>query len=135
VKQVKKALSWHHPALYLVIFVGLLIYLILALCLRKTATIFVPLCADCNGRRKRNGLISFLGFAGALVAFIVAAATLEGDASTVAVLAGVGLILFSLIWMASTQFVYAKKINDTHAWVKKAGTPFLDRLPQWTGPE
>ncbi|QIF03547.1 DUF4339 domain-containing protein [Roseimicrobium sp. ORNL1] len=135
VKQVKKALSWHHPALYLIIFVGLLIYLILALCLRKTATIFVPLCAECNGRRKRNGLISFLGFAGALVAFIVAGATLEGDASTAAVLAGVGLLLFSLIWMASTQLVLAKKINETHAWVKKAGSPFLDRLPQWTGPE
>lgn len=135
VKHVKKALSWHHPALYLVIFVGLLFYLILGLCLRKTATIFVPLCAECNGRRKRNGLISFLGFAGALVAFIAAATSLEGEASTAAVLAGVALLLFCLIWMAATQFVYAKKINATHAWVKKAGSPFLDRLPQWTGQE
>jgi hypothetical protein len=133
VKHVKKSLSWHHPALYLVIIVGLLFYLIIALCLRKTATIFVPLCADCNRRRLRNTAITWLGIVSSAAAFIIAGVVMEGDAITAVAFTGVGLLLFTLFWAVLTQLVLPKKIDQTHAWVKKVGRPFLDRLPQWTG--
>lgn len=135
VKKVKKTLSWHDPLLYLVILAGPVIYLIIALCLRKTARIFVPLCADCNGRRKRNIAITILGLASSVAAFVVAGSVNNSDFSVAMALSGVGLVLLTLLWVALTQFVLPQKITDTHAWVKKAGTPFLDRLPQWNGPE
>jgi hypothetical protein len=136
VKRVKKTLSWHDPLLYLVILAGPVIYLIIALCLRKTAWVLVPLCADCSGRRKRNLAIGWMGFAAAVAAFIVAGAVLENDDTImVAALAGGVLLTSSLFWAHGAQLVVPGKITDTHAWVKKAGAPFLDRLPQWNGPE
>jgi hypothetical protein len=37
--RLKKKLSWHHPAIFILIFVALLIYLIVAMILRKTAVL------------------------------------------------------------------------------------------------
>jgi hypothetical protein len=134
VKKVKKGISWHHPALYVLILIGLLIYLIVALCVRKTATVFVPLCADCNKRRWRNVAISWLSFALAVALFFIAGSVLSGDASAFTAFGGVALLLFSLFWMIGTQLILPQKIDGTYAWVKKAGKPFLDKLPQWSGP-
>ena len=39
-------LSWHHPALYLLILAGLLIYAIVALIVRKSAKIDISMCQD-----------------------------------------------------------------------------------------
>jgi hypothetical protein len=134
VKRVKKTLSWHDPLLYLVLLAGPLIYLIIALCLRKTARVLVPLCPACNGRRKRNIAIGWLSFAAAVAAFFISGAVVENeDTSIIVALCGGALITFSLFWALGTQLVLPQKINENHAWLKKAGAPFLDRLPQWTG--
>ncbi len=134
VKQVKKNISWHHPALYLLILVGLLVYVIVALCVRKTATVFVPLCAHCNKRRVRNITIAWLAFLGAVAMFFVSGSVQDDDATAIAALAGVALLLFCLFWALGTQLILPQKIDATYAWVKKAGKPFLDKLPQWSGP-
>jgi lipid-A-disaccharide synthase-like uncharacterized protein len=47
----RKNLAWHHPAIYLTIFAGLLIYVILALVLQKRAAVQFGLCEKCNNRR------------------------------------------------------------------------------------
>lgn len=129
-KQLRKVLYWHHPAVYLAILPGILIYVILALVLRKTIILVLPLCRECNGRRKRNMLIGWLAFLGAIGLFVMAgAATRESEVAFL--LGGLGLLLFSLIWAICVRFVLPKKITETHAWVAKFGRPFIESLPVW----
>ena len=55
---LNRKLRWHHPALYLVIFAGPLLYLILSLVLSKSATIHIGLCETHVATRKRDMLIT-----------------------------------------------------------------------------
>jgi hypothetical protein len=50
-KPVEKTFSWHHPAVYLAILAGLLIYVVLAVVIRKSIKVRVPLCARHAQRR------------------------------------------------------------------------------------
>jgi hypothetical protein len=50
-KPIVKRFSWHQPAYFLLILVGLLIYVIVALIVRKTIRVGVPLCAQHAQRR------------------------------------------------------------------------------------
>ncbi|HZS27149.1 MAG TPA: hypothetical protein VFB76_07950 [Candidatus Angelobacter sp.] len=43
-KAVTKTFSWHHPALYLVALAAVLIYVIVAVIVRKSIRLTVPLC-------------------------------------------------------------------------------------------
>jgi hypothetical protein len=50
-RPVEKMFYWHHPAIYLLIFAGLLIYAIVAIVVRKGMKVRVPLCAQHAQRR------------------------------------------------------------------------------------
>jgi hypothetical protein len=59
-KPLTKTLSWHHPALYLVILAGVLIYVIVAIIVRKTMKVQVPLCAQHAQRRSTAVMLSWI---------------------------------------------------------------------------
>lgn len=50
-KPVTKTYAWHHPAIYLTILAGVLIYVIVAVIVRKLMKVTVPLCARHAQRR------------------------------------------------------------------------------------
>ena len=58
-RTLKRTLSWHHPALYFSIFGGALIYVLLALILRKTAIVEIGLCEDHSAVRRRDIAITW----------------------------------------------------------------------------
>src|SRR6185503_14036738 len=71
--RLKRNLSWHHPAIYLVIIVAWVIYLVLAIALSKRATVYLGLCAE-HVKQRKNLLIAgwsmlAIGLIGAFVAF------------------------------------------------------------------
>jgi len=53
-RKLKRKLSWHHPAIYLLVFGGALFYVLLAIVMRKTATIEVGLCENHSAMRQRD---------------------------------------------------------------------------------
>ena len=59
-KPLTKTLYWHHPALYLVILAGVIIYAIVALIVRKTMKVQVPLCPHHAQRRGTAVMLSWL---------------------------------------------------------------------------
>jgi hypothetical protein len=50
-KPVVKTFYWHNPAFYLIILAGVLIYVIVAMIVRKSIRVSVPLCAQHAHRR------------------------------------------------------------------------------------
>ncbi len=126
----KKKLSWHHPAIFILIFVALLIYLIVAMVLRKTITLELGLCEEHRAKHRRNVFITWslilLGVCGFVLAVIV-----EDNNF---LLAGILFLVAGVIYaVVAVRIVTPARIDDKFAWLKGVNKDYLDELPQWPG--
>ena len=124
--RLKRNLSWHHPALFLVIIVAWLIYLVLAIALSKRATIFIGLCPD-HVQRRKNLLIAGWG----MLAISLIGAFVAFNYEYVGVgLLGLLLFLVSIFWLAIVaKTVKVKKIDDRYVWLNGIDTNYLAQFP------
>ena len=121
-------LSWHHPAIYFTILAGVLIYVIVALIVRKTARINIPLCPRHRAKRRNIILIGLGVFLLGIVGFFTAAALDNGWY----VLVGFVLFIGGIITMVvGSQTVTPALINERAAWLKGVCPDFLAELPEW----
>jgi hypothetical protein len=131
-EQLKRKLTWHHPALYLLVFASLLIYVVVALVVRKTATVNVGLCEEHLSSRRRNILVTWLLGLGSVLSFV--AAILLEDV-TPAVL-GLGLLFGCAIYGSVTlRIVVPRKIDNYFVWLKGIDGNFLQQFPEWRNQE
>jgi hypothetical protein len=128
--RLKKTFSWHHPAIYLLILVALLIYFVVAMVLRKKATVGLGLCSEHMAKHGKSVLISWL-----LIAFGVGAFLLPIlGADNIFMLLGVLLLLAGAIYaLVTVRIVSVVKIDDQFARLKGFNKDYLDELPRWTG--
>lgn len=129
-EQLKRKLTWHHPALYLLALASLLIYAVVAMIVRKTATVNIGLCEDHSSARRRNISITWaLGLA-SVAGFVVAVMIEDG---TFAVL-GIFLLLATAIYgIATLRVVAPTKIDDYFVWLKGINADYLQQFPEWRG--
>ena len=137
-ERLTRKLSWHHPAIALSIFLGLLVYVILALVLTKRATIFVPLSPEWFARR-RNAILTgwLIAFAG-LALFIGGFFLPEGvrEAAIGWCILG-GIVLMIVGWAYGgirSRVVWPAKIDDQYVYLKGVNPSLLAELPPWPGP-
>ena len=123
---LRKKLSWHHPALALLVLAGILVYLIVALVVRKSAIIDIILCEEHLRRHRTAVIVSWLVFLTG-VAFIVLAIAEESGGSALFGL----LLLFTSAILAATwaKVVTVKKIDDYYVWLRGIDESFLAMLP------
>jgi hypothetical protein len=129
--RLKRSLSWHNPLLYLmVVFPGLLFYVIVALIVRKTAKIDVPLCEAHRAGRKKSILFAWIiSLAGMALWF--APASGNDERLWIGFFVGIVLFLFGLIFGSlKSQTVTPTKIDDTHVWLNKVSPLYLAGLPK-----
>lgn len=128
--KLKKKLTWHHPAIYILIFVALLIYLIVAMIVRKAVTVELGLCEEHMAKHRRNVFITWLLILLGVCGFVMA--VIVGDNNFL--LAGILLILAGIIYaVVAVRIVTPAKIDDKFAWLKGVNKDYLDELPQWPG--
>lgn len=128
----KRRVYWHHSALYLLL-ISPLIYAIVALVVRKKASVSAGLCTV-HKKRRRNALI--FGWTGTIAGLVLMSHGLGGGGSGGGAEALVGILTILVSIIASIIFarvVYAKKIDKTYVRLKGCGVAFLDSLPQFTG--
>ena len=125
---LKRNLRWHHPALYLMIFVGFLFYVVLALVMSKTASIYIGLCETHAKARRRDILITWVLVLLAFVSFYLAAATEEMTSFFVAL-----VILFcaAIYGLVKVRIVTPRKIDDHYVWLTGISTDYLEQFPEW----
>jgi hypothetical protein len=137
-KRLKRNLYWHHPAVYLAIFAHLLIYIILALILRKTATIHIGLSDRWFTKRRRTILIAWglVLLSIGLFVFGIMNVDKTNDALPVwMILGGLCLFLGGLLYgLIASRMVVAKRIDDRYVWLKGVHPDFLADLPDWPHP-
>jgi hypothetical protein len=133
-KRLTMKYSWHHPALYLLILAGILIYAIVALIIQKKATVRMSLCALHAARRQRKMLIFWL-VPLIMIGVIIAGPVLENarmigkDMSIPFILFGIlGLIIALVVAGMSGRLLKPKFIDERMLKLAGAGRPFLDSL-------
>ena len=138
-RPVVKTLYWHHPALFiLILFPGLIIYAIVALCVRKSGKVSLSLCPVHRSVRRRNMMIAWgvalLGLTLLIGGPVIASNTNGHDNDWIGVtgaLSGIVLILTGAILGATiVPVVSPRKIDEYWLYLKGAGRPFLDSLPR-----
>jgi hypothetical protein len=134
----RKKLYWHHPALFLlIIFPGLLIYVIVALCVRKKATVGVGLCRAHRSHRNKWILATWMltlgGIAGLVAGIAVAAGALGNQAAgygMFVILAAMVMLIFAAVGgMRGARVLLPRKIDGPWAWYTGGGERFLRGLP------
>lgn len=126
---VKWHFSWHQPIIYLTLLANVIVYLVVALLVRKRARVELPLCDD-HVQQRRVWLT--LGSIAFLLGIALTIWTFYGDDLTGAgcwlslalVVGGLGTLA-----VASTP-VSPRKIDDRFVWLKKVSPEYLERLPE-----
>ena len=125
---LKRNLRWHHPAIYLAIFAGVLIYFILSLVLSKSATIHVGLCETHAAARKRDMLITCVLVLLSFVSFFLAAAAEEMTFLFVGIFVLLGAIIYGIV---RARIVAPQKIDDHYVWLAGVDDDYLSQFPEW----
>jgi hypothetical protein len=129
-ERLKRKLQWHPPALYLLILISILVYAIVAMVVRKTATVHVGLCDEHRESRKLSMIITvFL----VVVAVLSAIAGVQFETPGL-VLVGLGFVLAASIYgTISLRVVAPTKIDEHFVWIKGVDADFLQAFPEWNG--
>jgi hypothetical protein len=125
---LKRQLSWHTPWLYLLVFLGLIIYVVVAIVVRDRAAVGIHLCPDHLKRRKFFIMGGWGGFFLGIALIVLAAAENQGWLA----IPGILLLLISPIaGMIGASLAQAARIKDNTVWLTGANKEFLASLPQW----
>jgi len=136
-RNIKRKYYWHHPSVFLAILINILIYVILALVLRKQHTLEVPVSEETASKR-RNGIaigwaLSLSGvalFFGAM--FFLLSATPQSNAAIGVVglfLAAFLLIAGCIVGGGAAAVIQPKKMTESATWFKGAHSDYLARFP------
>ena len=128
--RLKRNLSWHPPAYFLLLLCNLLVYAIVAMVVRKKAVLHVGLCEIHRKQRTIANIACAIGVLGGLAMIFGGA---FGSSGWLA-LTGFAFLLVGAIWGAAKgRTVSATKIDKENVWVSGAGKEFLDTLPERPG--
>lgn len=124
---LKRTLSWHSPFLYFLLFQPFL-YLIVALCIRKTAIINIGVSNEILAQRKKAIFGSWvLGILG-LALFVLGCS--HSESSGAIIVLGIISIIAGFIWAAlRATLVSAGRIDDQYVWIKGVNENYLAEFP------
>jgi len=110
-KTITKTFSWHHPAIYLTILVGVLIYVIVAMIVRKNMKLSVPLCARHAQKRSMAVTLAWVvPLIGVADAFILP--NLGVDGGVVALITVACLLTGLIIWAVVANPIRPTRIDQ-----------------------
>lgn len=129
-ERLKRKLTWHHPAIYLTVLVSILVYAVIALVLRKSATVNLGLCEDHLSIRRRNLAITWvLG----IVAVLCFPVSLMLEEPTAMFIGGLLVLATAIYGIVTLRVVVPTKIDDHFVWLKGINPDYLRDFPQWQG--
>ncbi|WP_217924583.1 hypothetical protein [Miltoncostaea oceani] len=128
---IRRRLYWHHPALYALVLLWVLPYIILAFALRRRTTLTLSVCVH-HRRVRLRALWAAWGMAAAAVAGLVASAVL-GSAALGSVSALV-LIGAPVVGIGGRRLVWCSGIDRVLVRTRGASAAFLATVPDWSDP-
>ena len=131
---VQRVFWWYHPAFLLLLFAGILIFAIVALIVRKKATVQLGLCAAHLSRRRHViavvTVMSLAGLAAIVGGFYAMEAYRNDTAPILCTLAALALwITAAVVYSKLGTYLTPTRIDDHYAYFKGAGPDFLSLFP------
>ena len=123
--KLKRDLAWLHPAYSLLILAGWILYIIVFMVARKTATLYVGLC-DEHERRRKNGLVVLWG--GVLAAIVTVFLGLSSNAPMLLLFSVVGMLVALIAGGLMSRVITVKKMDEQYVYFT-AGAEFMRALP------
>ena len=132
-RRLRRSFSWHHPAIFLAIPAGIIIYMFLAVVLHKKATIRIGLSDEWFAKRRNAILIGWASVAASIGVMVCGILMIEHhSAYGWLIVAGIFIFLVGVIYsMFAARMVAPNRISDTHVWLKGVCPEFLEGLPEW----
>jgi hypothetical protein len=128
----RRTLYWHHPALYILILVQIIVYFIVALIVRKSIVIEPGLCGEHKRKRRNATLITWLGLVASLALPAALTVLLPPDGDGGVIVLGFAIFLVSVIYgVVSSRVLTARKIDANTARLGGCGDKFLESLPDY----
>jgi type II secretory pathway pseudopilin PulG len=125
---VKITFSWHHPGYYFLL-ISPILYVIVALIVRKRIRLSIPLCEAHKSIRKKRLWIGGSLLVGCIPVPAALAVYVDNDAAgVVAFLLGLGMFVAGLLFLAYAPPLKATYINSAGAEFKGACQEFLTSL-------
>lgn len=130
-RRLKRKLAWRHPAVFLLLLLHVVVYVIVAVILTKRATIYVGLSEEWFARRRRTIAVAWsLVLLGAGLVVVGIALVERNGMFGLLIAAGLVLALGAAIWgLVRARLVAPKRITADHVWLKGVHPAFLDELP------
>jgi hypothetical protein len=125
----QQTLYWHHPAIYLLLLFWVVIYVVVALIVRKSLKVDVGLCEE-HRRARRNALIvGFIGLIGSIpAAMALGKLGYPGAGALSGILGFLGSLIYVLV---KARILRVKKIDEDEARLGGCGEAFLASLPRY----
>jgi len=120
---------WHHPAIYLLILINIIIYAIVGAIVRRRARVAAGLCAAHTKRRRVGIIVAWTSFIAGLGLMTFGFRDTTGHGGVFAAVGMLALLAAALAAIILTRVVYAQKIDKEFVWLKGCGAEFLDSLP------
>ena len=131
-KPVNKTFSWHHPALYLLVLAGVLVYLLVAVIVRKSMRMSVPLCARHAQRRSTAVTLAWvIPLVGVADAFVLPRFGIDGGVVALITLALV--VTGIVIWAIVDYPIRPKSIDRYRGVFTGCAEAYLQQFPPGRG--
>ena len=121
-------LQWHHPALYLVLLVNLVVYFIVAYFVSTRVVVHVgitlPVLASARRARRLTWALLLAGLALCVLAATVPLPLLLWPG-------GALMVLSIPIFFLRGRLIWASRIEHGYVWVAGVHPDYLARLPEW----
>jgi hypothetical protein len=127
--QQRCRMYWHEPWLYVLIIISLPVYAIVALIVRKRATVHVFVCRRHRNSRRTGLAIGILAMVLSVVGFAVGVAKGFSD---LAIFSGLVFIVGVILIAIYQQIVRPGRIIPPYVWIKGADEELLRTLPSQT---
>ena len=129
--------AWTPPWTLILILAGVLIYIIVAMILRKTRVVYLPVCEEHNSYWKAPELFLGLSLLGTIVGIIGGIALFSGNPNTADYVAFVVLgalfwfvvsLIISIVWQQ--RYIRVTEITDREIRLKNVHPDFIEALEQ-----
>lgn len=128
-KPVVKTIYWHNPAFYLLILAGVLVYAIVALVVRKSVRISVPLCARHAQRRSTAVMMAWiLPLIGIADIFILN--RFDVDGGIIALVATAFILAGIIIWAVVGTPIRPRFIDQSRSEFTGFCQAYLQTIPE-----
>jgi hypothetical protein len=122
----KQKFYWHHPAWFALVLVNVIIYVVVAMIVRRSAEVSYGLCAT-HKRQRRRGVFIVVG--GMFLSFGLIVVGIASDLAPLIPIAILGFLVSIVIGIVRGRTLLPVRIDKSGAQFKGCGEAYLASLP------